>query len=226
MTAPTADWPPTRADFFRPTTPHRPIFQGDVFVDVPYVKGQGGDRPDAEPKVRIERRPAIALTYPCEMYAHGVLARVQTIAVVREGSKLGLSDDWQGTFSACPLPGLFGDGALWGADFRTIGSVDRSYLTAANRIASLTEFGWAYLRQRLAIYFTRVTCHLEDLLQAGRATWDETELWEQWNALGRAPSAYQAWLDATDPNIGFTRRRALERGMRHLVASTLLAATS
>lgn len=216
-------WPPGRPEFFRLSAPHRPIFQGDIFTDVPYIKAQAGDRPGAEPKVAIERRPVIALTYPCEMYARGVLARMQTVALVREASKLGLRDPWEGGFGACPLPDLFEDGVLWGADFRTMGNIDRAYLIATNRIASLSELGWAYLRQRLSLYFTRVTCHLEDLHQSGRATWDEIELWEQWGALGRPPADFQPWLDRLDPNIGFTRRQALERGMRHLVGSTLLA---
>ncbi len=222
MAGPFANWPPTRHEFFRETRTHRPIFQGDVLENVPYIKGQAGDRPDVEPKVRIERRPMMALAYPCEMYVRGVLARLQAVVVVREGSKLGMREDWSGLFSGCPLPDLFGDGVLWAADFLTISSVDRSYLTEANRVASLTELGWAYLRQRLALYFTRVTAHLGDLQQAGRATWDETGLWEQWNALGRQSSEYQSWLDILDPQIGFTRRQALERGVRHLVASTLL----
>jgi hypothetical protein len=158
------------------------------------------------------------------MYARGVLARVQTVAVVREASKLSTGDLWTGGFGACPLPDLLGDGVFWAVDFRAICAVDRSYLGAANRLACLTELGWAYLRQRLALYFTRVTTHLFDLQQTGRPTWDETELWEQWNMLGRDPTAFQPWLDTPDPNIGFTRRRALERGMRHIVASTLMEA--
>lgn len=223
MAWPADTWPPTSHQFFRPLTPSRPIFQGDVFAGVPYIKGQAGDRADTDPKVRIERHVAIALTYPCEMYAGGVLARVQSIAVVREGSKLRVPDDWSGPFHACPLPDLFGDGVLWAVDFRTISIVDRSYLSPSNRVQCLTELGWAYLRQRLGVYFTRATVHLEDLRQTGRAVWDETDLWEQWNALGRPADRFQPWLDTPDPNIGFTRRRALERGMRHLVASAFLS---
>lgn len=221
----TAVWPPTRGDFFRHLTPHRPIFQGDIFEDVPFLKARAGDRPGSEPKVQIERRSAIALTYPCDMYEHGTLVRVQTVAVVREGSKLRIPEDWDGVFSACPLPDLYGDGGLWAADFLTLSNIDRSFLTTANRIASMTEFGWAYLRQRLSNYLTRVTGHLDDLRQAGRPAWDEMELWEQWNTLGRDPGGFQPWLDELDRNIGFTRRWALERGMRHLVASTLVSAT-
>ena len=167
----------------------------------------------------------VALTYPCEMYARGVLARVQTVAVVREASKLATGDLWTGGFGACPLPDLLGDGALWAVDFRAICSVDRSYLRVSNRLACLSELGWAYLRQRLTLYFARTPSHLDDLRQTGRATWDETELWEQWSTLGRDPSAFPAWLDQLDPLIGFTRSQALERGMPRLVASTLLGAS-
>ncbi len=225
MAASTQQWPPSRQEFFRELSPNRPIFQGDIFGEVPMIKGLAGDRPGSDPKVRIERRFAVALTYPCEMYAGGVLVRVQAVAVVVEAHKLRVPENWSGTFSACPLPDPFGDGRLWAADFRTMSNVDRSYLTLGSRVTSLTEFGWAYLRQRIAMYFTRVSHHLEDLQQSGRVTWDEMELWERWNGLGRDPSGFQPWLDMPDPNIGFTRRHALERGMRHLVASTLVSAT-
>jgi hypothetical protein len=50
------------------------------------------------------------------------------------------------------------------------------------------------------------------------------ELWEQWNALGRPPERFQAWLDTFDPGIGFSHRTALERGMGRLVSSAMLAA--
>jgi len=193
-----------------------------VFTEVPHVKAQAADRPGGEPKLHVERRTVMALAYPCEMYERGVLSMVQTVAVVREARKVGLPDDWSGGFAACPLPSLFADGVLWAADFRALCGVDRSFLAHTNRIATLSEIGWAYLRQRLSLYFARVTQHLDDLQQAGRATWDETEMWEQWNTLGRDPAGYQAWLDTPDPNIGFSRRRALDRGMRHLVASTLM----
>lgn len=216
-----ASWPPQRQDFFRGSSLHRPVFQGDIFENVPYVKVQAGDSPGSDPKLRVERRKVAALSFPGEMYSNGILGRVQTIAVLREAAKLGIPDDWQGAFFACPLPDLVGDGQKWIIDFRTMGNVDRSFLTPGNRMETLTEFGWAYLRQRLGIYFTRVSYHLGDLQQAGSATWQETELWEEWRAMGRAASDFHAWLDATDIEIGFTRRKALERGMYRLVASAL-----
>jgi hypothetical protein len=203
--------------------PARPIFQGDIFEGVPHVKIQAGDRPEADPKFLVERRLVMALTYPCEMYTQGALARVQSIAVVREGEKLRVPTDWRGAFSVCPLPDPFGDGRLWTVDFRATGTVDRSYLLPEKRRACLSELGWAYLRQRLATYHTRVAIHLDDLQRTGEATWTEMELWEQWNTLGLPSDQYQPWLDAFNPGIGFTHRQALERGMRRLVGSALLS---
>ena len=73
----------------------------------------------------------------------------------------------------------------------------------------------------MTLYFAELPV-TSTICATGRATWDETELWEQWSVLGRDPSAFSAWLDQLDPMIGFTRRQALERGMLRLVASTLL----
>lgn len=163
----------------------------------------------------------VALSYPCEMYSNGSLAKVQTIAIVREAAKLGIPDNWQGAFFSCPLPDLKNDGNPWIIDFRAMSNVDRSYLISQTRFETLTEFGWAYLRQRLGIYFTRVSLHLSDLQQAGNVTWQEIELWEQWCALGHASEEFQDWLDTLDVDIGFARRKALERGMYHLVAAAM-----
>jgi len=200
------------------------VFQGDIFDNVPYVKVMAGDRPEADPKIAVERRAVMLLGYPCDIYAQGSLAKVQTIAVLREAEKLRVPQDWRGAFTVCPLPDLYGDGQPWAVDFRTMGIADRFYLDPAKRVACLSEFGWAYLRQRLSIYHTRVAVHLDDCQAAGRATWEEIDLWEQWTDLGRHPKQFQSWLDSFNLGIGFTHREALERGMTHLVASALMAA--
>jgi hypothetical protein len=219
-------WPPAREDFLQAATPHRPIFQGDVFRDVPIVKAPAGGGLDADPKVSIDRRTVAIIGYPCEMYAQGVLAKVQSVAVVRQAHKLGIPEHWQGAFGTCPLPDLHGDGELWAVDFRALSPVDRTYLTSENRLACLTEFGWAYLRQRLALYLTRAAITINDLQEAGKATWQETLLWQHWNASDRPPGAFQSWLDAFDANIGFTRRAALQRGLYQLLHATLSAPIS
>lgn len=208
-------WPFDRADLLREPTDHRPVFQGDIFRNVPIIKAKAGDRPpETDPKTAVDRRTVVALDYPCDMYDHGRLIKVQTVAVVREAGKLGVPDDWDGAYSACPLPDPVGDGLLWAADFLTISPVDRAYLTPALRIASLTELGLAHLRQRIVLYATRLKVPLAAILEAGRPVWDELELWDTWTARGRRPEAFAQWLDQFDPRLGQTRRDALEAGMR------------
>lgn len=215
-------WPPTPDEFFLPPSPHRPIFQGDVFRDVPIVKARAGSRPEEDPKVVIERRLVMLLGFSCDVYTPtGELGRAQQVAVVREAEKLRIPPNWEGAFTACPLPDLFGDGALWAADFLALSPVDRSYLTPANRVASLSALGWAYFRQRLALCFTRALIVLEPLIQVGETTWQEIALWEEWNRRGHQPGEFQAWLDSFDPSLGFRRRVALQRGMSQILLSLL-----
>ena len=61
-------WPPHRDEFFLPLSVHRPIFQGDIFRDVPIVKARAGDQINADPKVTVERRYVMLLGYPCDIY--------------------------------------------------------------------------------------------------------------------------------------------------------------
>ena len=130
---------------------------------------------------------------------------------------------WEGAFTACPLPDLFGDGVLWAADFLALSPVDRTYLTTENRIASLSESGWAYFRQRLALCYTRALIVLRPLEAVGEPTWKEIELWQEWNLRGHGPEEFQPWLDQFDPDLGFKRRVALQRGMSQILLSLYLA---
>lgn len=208
-------WPYDRDALFRDPDPSRPVSQGDIFQDVPIIKARAGDRPpESDPKLSIDRRPAILIGYPCDIYDHGRLLKVQTVAVVRLASKLGVPDDWDGAFNACPLPEPMGDGQLWAADFQTISPVDRSYLSTEQRIAIMSELGLAHLRQRIALYATRLRLPLATLLTAGKAIWDEIELWEDWVRSGSPADEFQDWLDSFDTTLGRTRREALEAGER------------
>jgi hypothetical protein len=216
-----ASWPPVRGDFFRQASLHRPVFQGDLFTGVPIVKARSGGSFATDPSVSIERRTVALLGFPCDVYSGGVLGKAQMVAVVREARKLGVPENWEGAFTACPLPDPFGDGVLWSVDFLTLSPVDRSYLKPENRIACLSEFGWAFFRQRLALCLTRTMIPLDPLEAVGKATWQEIEMWENWNSRGHDPDAFQKWLDGFDVKIGFTRRTALSRGLGQMVATLL-----
>lgn len=219
-------WPPDRDFFFRPVTAHRPLFQGDVFTDVPIVKAPAGGAFAQDPRITVERRTVALLSFPCDVFTpDGTIGRSQQVAVVREAEKLRVPPDWQGAFTTCPLPNLFGDGKLWAADFGALSPVDRSYLTPDNRIACLSAWGWAYFRQRLSLCFTRALIALDPLIAVGDDTWQEIELWEEWNRRGQPVEGFQPWLDALDPKLGFRRRVALRNGNGSILLQRLPAAT-
>jgi hypothetical protein len=217
-------WPPDPSEMYLPASAARPVFQGDVFHDVPFTQARAGNRaPDGDPSVVIKRRTVAVTTYPCEMYdPDGTMGRAQAVAAVRSAEGITIPPNWDGGWTYGPLPDLYGDGQLYVVDFRAVANIDRSYLVRSKRVRSLSEYGWAIFRQRRALHETRAAIHLEDLLQVGTPTWQEITLWQRWTESGRPEGDFQAWLSTASPNLGgLSRRRALERGMSHQVGSEL-----
>lgn len=220
------DWPPAAEAFYLDTSSCRPVFQGDIFADVPFTKAKGGANADSEPTLEVERRHVATVLHPCDMYSGQGrnLNRVQSIAVVKEAD-LTIPEDWGGALSVCPLPDLLGDGEMWIADLARITNVDRSFLKVDRRVRCLSEIGWAIFRQRLAVAATRGMANLDDLVAVGAVTWRETEMAEQWCLQGKSITSFHDWLDQPDPNLsGFSRRKALERGMEESVKTSMEAA--
>jgi len=215
-------WPPEPDEYYLPAGPARPVMQGDVFGDVPFIKGRRASKPTDDPNIAVERRNVVVLGYPCDIYAQGKLVRVQTVAPVVQASKAGIPADWDGAFTMAPLPDLLGDGTMWAADLRVAANIDASYLDVANRKRCLSQLGWAAFRQRLGLAGTRLLNHLTDLVAVGQDVWHEMELWQRWNETGRSSAAFQSWLDGREANLGgFTRRHALGRGMYDVVRASL-----
>jgi hypothetical protein len=193
---------------------NRPIFQGDIFDGVPFVKAKAAGSVENDPNLVVERRRVCIIGYPCDIYdAHGRLAKVQTVALVRDGSSDGVPENWNGSFSVCPFPELDSDEKLWVADFRTVTNVDRDYLPLERRLVSLSEVGWAIFRQRLALAYTRALMNVEKLHEIGRQAWQETQLWQLWNSHRDMPE-FQEWFTKPREELsGFTpKQAALERG--------------
>src|SRR3990170_1802145 len=206
-------WPYDRATLLIEPALHRPVFQGDLFEGVPIVKARAGDvPPESDPKLSTDRRVAMVIGYPCDIYDHGRLIKVQTVATLREGSKLGVPEDWDGAYHSCPLADPFDDGVLWAVDFLALSPVDRAYFEPQRRIASLSEIGLAHLRQRLVLYATRLRIPVEEVLASGQSLWDEIGLWDSWCAAKNPPEGFAAWLDEFDAGLRVTRRDALEAG--------------
>lgn len=216
MASPARTWPPGRSDFLSEPDDNRPIWQGDIFREVPF----GVVRPNPQgrrPLVQTDPKNVVVLGYPCEMYEGSRLADPQVVAVVRPAKDAGVIEDFfqrrtpPGAYGTCPYPDAFSDGALWVADFRVITVVSSSELTRARRAAVMTEYGLAYFRHRIAAGFTRVPPQLAIAEQAGREQWVELELWTSWKQLGISGD-FQKWMETFDANLGSTPRDLLEGG--------------
>ncbi len=215
-------WPPVPDEYYLPAGPARPVMQGDVFDNVPFIKGRRASKPTDDPNIAVDRRLVVVLGYPCDIYSAGRLAKVQTVAPVIDADKAGIPSDWDGAFTVAPLPDLLGDGRMYAADLRVAANIDAFYLEVANRKRCLSELGWAAFRQRLGLAHTRLINHLSDLVAVGSDVWHEMAMWQRWNERGRPADRFQAWLDGREANLGgFSRRAALGRGMHDVVRASL-----
>ena len=92
------------------------MFQGDVFSDVPFLKGRSAGDTAEDPNLVIERRTVAVLGYRCDVYHGGRRVEVQAIAPVVDARKAGIPPNWDGAYSYFPLPDLIGEGTLY-ADY-------------------------------------------------------------------------------------------------------------
>lgn len=193
--------PPSAAEFYLELDGRdRPPFQGDVYAEVPFVKVKRGSKLDDDPHLTVERRPVALFSHSCDIVTEDgcTLRKAQTVALVRKDSGDGLPADWDGCYHLCPLPDLYGDGAMWFADFTVMTHVDRFYLTPERRVRCLSELGWTIFRQRAALEPARNLIDLGDLQPVGAATWAESMMEMDWLAAGRDQASFQAWLNSPD----------------------------
>jgi hypothetical protein len=205
-------WPPTAADFYLELDGReRPLFQGDIFEGIPFVKAKGASVPGRDPTTVVERRTVAASLHSCDMCTDDgyTLRKPQAIVLVREEKGDGMPQDWDGCYHLCPLPDLKGDGKLWVADFSLVANIDRGFLTADHRIRCLSELGWAVWRQRATLESSRAKVELERMTETGAATWAESMMEMDWLTAGRFQASFHGWLDEADQENceGFECRR-------------------
>lgn len=217
-----ATWPPTAGEYYLKASSARPVFQGDVFRDVPLVKAKNGGSAARDPNVSVERRMVAVLQYPCDIYTASKLVSAQTIAPVVEAAKVGIPPDWDGAYEYAPLPDLMGDGVAYAVNLRAVANIDASYLRMSERIRCLSQLGWAVFRQRKALCDTRALISLDDLVGIGASTWREVSLWQRWNEAGLPANEFQPWLDEREAAAGgFERRKLLVQRMEGLLRDRL-----
>lgn len=197
-----------------PVRPHRPVFQGDVFVDVPvgmFTRFKE-DQPD-EADLKAKRTTVMTFTHPCSMRNRGGrLKQAQVVARVLPKEKVAKpewSHPWVGNYALFPLPDLEGEELV--ADLSQIGITHSGYLDD-RRVACLNLDGWIGLVWRITNYFSRFELPIDAVREINLGHWHELELWEKWVQRTGAEDGYQDWLNEPLEAGGDTQRRRILAG--------------
>ena len=148
----------------------RPVFTGDVFLNVPIPGIQ-------------EDGMAMTIAHPCSMRrTAGKFRQRILVAPVCPSEQTGLGPaQWtSGYFNWSPLPELQCDGALHLARIDDLGQATPADLAGTQRLACLSGRGISLLHQRLIWYLTRLAVETSQLFKSFEHVFDEVELLEEW----------------------------------------------
>ena len=208
-----ADEPPVRPD--------RPIFQGDIFVGLPVVRGAQEVKPQ-QWKAKASFKPdalSMLVAHPLlEPVQHDASAQGRHHARAGHPVPLGWGLPWSGYYEFFPLPGLR-DGADFVADLSRGFPVRPEYLPY-RRVACLSLEGLAALLDRLAKNATRLEpAHVPGhFLSEAERLFFEFDLWELWTAACGTEDGFQEWLDGPWGESS-TRRKSLRMHFEEIRAS-------
>ncbi len=212
---PNVEWLPNRRFFLPDATrlSKRPVFQGDVFADVPMAM-YGGSKEVGDDGKPLTAKPVFAmlLGHPCSMrVANGRLKSVQTIARVIESPEhcAEWTHPWAGQYALFPLPQLDGEND-YVVDLNQIGICNSEHLH--DRVACLDREGWNGLQWRLVHFFSRFELDLPSLPEINDGLWNEIDLWAAWCDLKGEEDGFQEWLNEASSSRPDVKRLHLLAG--------------
>lgn len=149
--------------------PRRPLFTGDVLLDVPIPGVQEGGM-------------AMLVAHPCTMRGRNAELRPRLLlAAVQPSDPVGRSAWTHGFFNRMPLEDLLQPGDLFVACLDETGNGLASDALASERIACLSAFGINLLQQRQVWHLTRLEVETVRFQEAFSHTLEEADLLEEWS---------------------------------------------
>lgn len=189
--------------------PHRPVFTGDVFADVPVVVGG-----------ETRTRTVMVIQHPCAMRTDGVnLVDPLLVSEVRKHKVLA-PEDWQGYGKLMPLPDLLPD--VDTARRHQAAMFDKLHLVApaelTKRVACMSQRGVNLLLQRWVHHSSRVIVPTPDFQAVTSGVFEEADLVEEWCdervsdtlSIEDATGECVSWLREDSATGGGMRQRMLE----------------
>ncbi len=146
----------------------RPLFTGDVFVDVPVPGVQDAGM-------------TIIVAHPCSMRGSGArLMETVLVAAVEPHRPVG-RDAWtRGYSDMMPLPEA-ADNDLYVGRFSQLGMANSAHLSTSPRVVCLSMYGVNLLQQRLVWHLTRFEVPTFRLQEAFADTYEEADILEEWS---------------------------------------------
>jgi hypothetical protein len=166
----------------------RPIYQGDVFTDVPIIS-QPDERPPAgSAELEVGRAPVMVVPHPCQCYNGDRLRPFLTLAPVTIVPNYGnfgrARSGAKDKFALPDLPYRDGDrrwaAATCVADFGRLFSAPSGWLRISDRVACLSHQGLGLLAKRVLGFQLRYTPDLTTAMAYTASEWNEAFLMQAW----------------------------------------------
>jgi hypothetical protein len=179
----------------------RPIFQGDVFVDVPIPEIP--KRPPTGTVVEVKVVPSIVMLvpHPCQCYHGDSLRPYLTLAPVtevRDYSTFGLDHTGaKDKFALLDLPTGSADGAprkSHVANFGRLLSVGKDYIHPRKRVACLSHMGLGLLTKRLLQFQLRAPSELATVMAFTQKQWNEAFVMQAWVRSRGSLKGFTEWM--------------------------------
>jgi hypothetical protein len=182
---------------------HRPVFTGDVFVD---VQALGENAP----------RCVIVVQHPCAIRKGTALAKNLLVAEVSAHQVIKPSK-WSGNYKVMPLPELDPQKLAAAAKFDSLFLVTGDSLGEGRRIACLSQIGVNLLLQRWVHHNSRVVVPTTTYQAVNEAQFEEADIIENWCTdraddaveLSDAAAEIDAFLSSTSIESGMPNRQLL-----------------
>jgi len=180
----------------------RPIYQGDVFANVPQLVIPDVPPPPGTVELEVIRGPVMVVPHPCQCYHGDRLRAFLTVApVMVVPSYADFRSDRTGAKDKFALPDLpyQTDAGEWAAgtcvaDLGRLFSVPCGWLLVAERMACLSHMGLGLLAKRILGFQLRYTPNLTTTMAFTAAEWNEAYLMQAWIQKEGSLAGYSRWL--------------------------------
>ncbi|MEV0093382.1 hypothetical protein [Streptomyces sp. NPDC050738] len=177
----------------------RPLFQGDIFVDVPLPLLP--KKPPVQGKVEIDFAESIVMIipHPCQCYYGDKLRPFITVAPVTQVLDYeNFGEDRTGRKDKFALPDLMmqkgEDHKSFVADFGKIQSVPQAYLRTSDRVGCLSHMGLGLLAKRFIQFQSRVPSEMAQVMAFTQDQWHESFLMQRWVRRRGSLKGFTEWI--------------------------------